>query len=73
MERVLTEYGWTPEVRAASDSFAIYVHPLKPGYKVPVNPEWERFYAGDGTFNSLQRDIGISPEELARRLSGHDD
>jgi hypothetical protein len=39
---------------------------------VPVNPEWEQFYEGDAIFNCLQRDLGISRQELSRRLSAHD-
>ena len=64
---MLEDSGWTARPRNP-DEYFIYEHPNRAD-TVAVNPNWH-FYRGDPIFNCLQRDLGLSEDELASLLDG---
>lgn len=67
MERV----GWQLEVEPQSDEFRMYVHPLKPGRRTLVNPDWPAVYKDDPIFESIRDQMGVSARRLLELLSEH--
>lgn len=67
--RALEMGGWTPEGSETQDEWLVFRHPIKPG-RVPVNPDWERFWEGDSIFRCLCRDLELTPDELVQFLQG---
>jgi hypothetical protein len=69
LQRLLERRGWYSLPQEADDEVLVYVHELKPGRAVPVDPEGRDFSFNDPVFRCYARDIGISWVRLALELA----